>query len=360
MNTRYLTICLCLLCGCGGNKNTPPAKSKQDKEHASPSPKAVTATSKSTGPGSSRDNPISLEQALSSGVCEIINVKDVPLSSRFMRFLLRPKTGKKEWIRIDPVWRLTAKKRKGAAVTVLPAVAQLYAKSNRAIDVFAAELQHSSYAGTEYEPKRMEKDDPLLKLTTTATKMDPRPSWNAMQIAVSVLDVDVDYRRVRKERYSYTRRSGIVAVMGEGGDLARDVSEIDLAFRVLKEAGHQVEGFKLYKETEAEWAGAMKDYSENRKALQALHRIGFFRTRDEPFKVIAATWKERTGEKDQYYRKAALRWLSGMLVDYRVKPRVVNEKARAALEQAASLEPDEKLKKEIARALERAEKAAKK
>lgn len=295
-----------------------------------------------------------LQDAQRDKVCVVERVADVPFNSRYMRFTLTPLTGRKETVRIEPGWNLTARNPPGRSVTVLPAEVRLLEQNRCTVDVPSVEVEHAHYGAMEYAMVGLATNDPLYGLIRAGNATNPPPSWNAFQLAAWILTHDMDLKALRKQRYSAPQYTENVIILdGGGGYVAPDVGPLDEALALLRAAGHDAAKFKVSADLRTTFETAMKDYRDGKKSLQALETLGFFRTRPEAHAMLISVWKERLNDKT-YYRECAFRWLAGLLVDYVPNPPVVNGRVFEELQQAAAVEPDADLKKDMTRRLDAA------
>jgi len=321
------------LCGC----NQPDAESVGARETVS---SLVTDTP---------SKPWTLEKAVAEGKCSITSVRTVPFDSRIIRFEVSCHVKNPPKIEIEPAWALTTEDGLRLFVTIMPGELDINLAGRGWTDVFATQVADVVPPQTELHWSRLPESDPLKMLLLAAARLEPKPSWNVMETAVLAVSRNLDFKTIRTKQYSAPQSSGAVIVLGEGRQLAPDSHPIDEARTLLTYGGFNIETYRLFQEADQANARALSGYARNKKDLQALDTLGYFRTRNEAFAVLSDVWRVHRDNKAA--RKEALLWLSPMPYAYRTESPELAAKARLALQTAASLETDENLLATIQRGL---------
>lgn len=337
-----------LLAGCGGADKQAAPDSKRtpsDPPPVAPPPPAVT-----------------LAEAVEQKLCVVDSITDVAFSTPHLRFLLKPLVETKPRVTIPaglkliPTEGLPDHAPDGTFVTVLPCTGDLYPKSNTGLTVWCARLTPETRWAKAYRYETLPPGDPVAKLLAAAQSLQPAPDWHALQVAVWAVAANADLKTVRRTEISIHADHGSAVILGESRRLAPNVRTLDDALQLLKTAGLFRPDLKMVQESEAEIKQALDDYANGVKALQAVHTLGYYASRPEPYAVLCAVFEKHPEAKVKYFREAALKYLWPLQVRTGPEGPKVHAELHALLKRARESEVDPRLKQEFNRWIEWAEK----
>jgi hypothetical protein len=353
---------LCLLVGTGywyWKRTTLPEKIRtapQSPQEQQNIVDAALAIQKMRDAPSNPDAPvtISLLQALEKKLIEL-KCSDIPFQSSRIRFQILSLRNNPLQINIEPGLRLFNSQNGSDLITFSREVVKLSPKSAESREVLAGRLKTMAMSG-DYRIEKLNSENPAANFVSTVAKDSKAPSWNVLQIAIWILNQNVDLETLRRERYN-SPQSQEDGMLGATYPVAESIDSIDRAFKLLEKNGMDITKTQLYKDVEKTLALATEDYRNSQSDNQNLETIGFFRTRSEAKNILCEVFSRNPNAEGLQLRKTAFRCLSNIIVQNQSSDVAESQRIFEVLAGAVQKEKDEWLKQDMNHEMEKAKKA---
>lgn len=301
------------------------------------------------------DKPsISILQALQKRMIEL-KCSDIPFQSSRIRFQVLSLRDVPMQIRIDPGLRIYNPRNGSELVTLSKEVLRLLPKSAENREVLSARLKTIAVSG-DYRIEEMNPEHPVTGFVQSILKEGASPSWNVLQIAVWVLNQNVDLETVRRERI-HSPESEEQGILGATYPIADSIGMVDRALGLLEKRGTDITKTQLYKDAEKTLALATEAYQNSQSDTQNLETIGFFRNRSEARTILCEVFSRHPNAEGLTLRKTAFRYLVDIIIQNHGENVAESQRVFEVLSGAIQHETDEWLKQDMTHELEKAKKA---